>query len=894
MAQLAISAVGAFVGFWVGGPAGASYGWMAGSMLGAAVTPGTKTQGPRLSDLKVTGTEYGSTIPWVAGTPRIAGQIIWASDRRETATEQEQGKGGGPSSTSYTYDVDLLILLSENEISGVKRIWSSGELVFDGTTAQDGLWSDLRVYTGDENQMPDPTYEAAVGVGNAPAYRGMGTLLIQGLQLGNGGNIPNLTFEISAGAYVLKDVLLHDFTGFYDQGQGAFCSDPPHNYYPLNETPVHTVVPRPAPGEVMTITKTLFVQPGGRLDFILYHDDTCKLFINEQQIETRGISYYVSSASFVPDGDVIRIAYEVKESLEVSPNNQRFLAFKVTQEQYKYQGADGEPAGVDGVMVALLIRAGYSRKDFDVSGIDAAKLVRAMASGQVSNTRAIIEPIQLSSFLEVSADERIRIRERALDPVATVNFSDLGMTESGGDDEPFTLALGNDIELPAQLALSYLNMAGDYQVATEFSDRILTDQQSTEAVQLALGLNPPEAKAIVDGMLMDRVASLASTKLLLPLKYSALEPGDVINVAGQDGRTYRLRINSRTDFLPILEFHCVLDDVGAIESSAVTDDGYVNTETVIQPAGTAFAALDIPILRDADDAPGFYLAFSPVRASPTDRWSGAIAAQSWDGVNYSHILQTTGQTAIGTAQTALPDWKGGVVFDESSTVIVNVSAELASSTRDQMLLDETINALLIGSEIIRFRSAELLAKGRYLISGLLRGQRGTEWAMGTHAAGERCVRLDNGLRRAPSQTNEIGIERQIKAVTIGAFLSSGTPEDFTDTGVGLKPFSPANPAAVSTPDGIVVSWTRRTRRSYSYSGASPSVPLGEAFESYRVRVIVGGALKREEITGASKFTYTKAMQTADSVLAGTVVNFEISQRSEIVGPGYQSTVGVKA
>jgi hypothetical protein len=44
--------------------------------------------------------------------------------------------------------------------------------------------------------MPDPTYEAAVGVGNAPAYRGRSSVFIEGLNLGGSGQMPILTFEV--------------------------------------------------------------------------------------------------------------------------------------------------------------------------------------------------------------------------------------------------------------------------------------------------------------------------------------------------------------------------------------------------------------------------------------------------------------------------------------------------------------------------------------------------------------------------------------------------------------------------------------------------------------------------------------------------------------------------
>lgn len=217
MAVLAVAAAGAWAGataFGAGavlwGMSGAQLGWMAGSMLGNALfAPTQKGEGPRLGDLQVSGSAYGTPIPYVAGHPRIAGQIVWASQKREIATTQSSGgKGGGGSEyTTYTYEVDLLILLSDNIIQGVARIWSNGELVYSDGVPKDNLWARMTQYGGTESQLPDPDYEAAVGSENAPAYRGRGSVFIKSLQLGGGGQMPNLTFEIGESAAPKTDYL---------------------------------------------------------------------------------------------------------------------------------------------------------------------------------------------------------------------------------------------------------------------------------------------------------------------------------------------------------------------------------------------------------------------------------------------------------------------------------------------------------------------------------------------------------------------------------------------------------------------------------------------------------------------------------------------------------------
>src|SRR5574337_1539273 len=206
MAQLAIAAAGAAIGSVIAPGIGTSIGWALGSMVGAQFGPKQKSYGPRLEDLRVTGSEYGQTIPWVAGHPRVAGQVWWASKRREISTTTSAGgKGGtGAESTSYTYEVDILYGLVNRPNLGVARIWLNGKLIWTTLADSDtdslvnsqneAPWDRITVYTGESTQLPDPTYDAAVA--NAPAYRGRGSVFIESLQLGNSGVIPNLTFEV--------------------------------------------------------------------------------------------------------------------------------------------------------------------------------------------------------------------------------------------------------------------------------------------------------------------------------------------------------------------------------------------------------------------------------------------------------------------------------------------------------------------------------------------------------------------------------------------------------------------------------------------------------------------------------------------------------------------------
>lgn len=923
MAQLVVSAVGAGVGFLVGGPAGAKVGWIAGSLLGAYAFAETQTQqGPRLSDLKITGTDYGEPLPWVQGSPRIAGQIAWASERREHKHTESQGKGGGSESTSYTYTCDLLILLSENPIAGVVRVWSNSELVFGKGEAKDGFWREMRVYTGTADQMPDPLYEAAVGVGNAPAYRGHGYVVIENLDLGGSGNIPNLTFELGEvvdSENVTCVAVIDETDGQQTQSSinaawAAFIAQFPKRKLYLIVPNIKTSNPDPGLG-----TEGDVYLPAGRgSNFI------GPFFVRRDGGNPKDADdwYEICGFSALPNNSSIALFIDNSGSMytgTVQASHDLFLdrlaargisAVQVTGNDEDYitpfnrfidipGGSSVVSETLEGVASSLMYRAGYAAADFDSAALRTlTKPLRALALSQTANTRSALEVLQKGWFFECSATDKLTLRPRATAPVVRIPFADLGFAgQSGGADEPLALKIGNDLEQPAQLALTYANMAADYNADTQFSDRLVSGQASTQTLQVPLGMLPAEAKAIADALLFDMIASMHSTTLAVPLRYARLEPGDVIEAVALDGRVLRLRITTRKDQQMYLELECVLDDVGALESAAVTDTGYITVSEPTRVPGTVWEVMDIPILRDADNASGFYLAAAPESIDyATDQWRGAVAVASWDGVDYMHLQTLLDAAVLGHCTTVLPVWAGGPVFDEASTLTVRVWGQLASSTRDAMLLDDTVNALLVGSEIVRFRHAELLASDvlanvyTYRLSSLLRGQRGTEWAMAGHVANERCVLLNTRLRRQATQPNEVNIPVQLKVLTSGKLLSSAESRAFTDTSVALKPYSPVSLRGLVDEGGVYLSWQRRTRLAYRYGGIAPVVPLGEATESYRVQVWRGATLLRTSTPSTAAFVYTPAMRAADGLAGGELLRFEVSQMSAAAGAGYESTI----
>lgn len=182
----------------IGGQIGAALGAYIGGTLLADDLP---TQyGPRLEDRRVQVSAYGADIPFIFGANRVAGNVIWSVDLEEVQSSEEidSGKGGGPSQTvvTYTYFGTFAVLLGFGVCRGIRRIWADTTLIFDGSVRPPSGNVDYTFYPGNEDQLPDPTIEAAVGVGRAPAYRGFSYIVFNRLALSRFGNrIPNITVE---------------------------------------------------------------------------------------------------------------------------------------------------------------------------------------------------------------------------------------------------------------------------------------------------------------------------------------------------------------------------------------------------------------------------------------------------------------------------------------------------------------------------------------------------------------------------------------------------------------------------------------------------------------------------------------------------------------------------
>lgn len=196
MATMVLTVAGGLIG----GPIGAAIGATIGNAIDHNILFRPKgREGPRLAELKLQTSSYGTQIPKLFGTMRVAGSVIWATDLVEHRDTQSGGKGR-PSTTTYSYTASFAVALSARPVRRVGRIWADGQLL-RGAGGDFKARTGFRLHLGGEDQAADPLIVAAEGAALAPAHRGIAYAVFEDLELGPWGNrIPSLTFEVEADA----------------------------------------------------------------------------------------------------------------------------------------------------------------------------------------------------------------------------------------------------------------------------------------------------------------------------------------------------------------------------------------------------------------------------------------------------------------------------------------------------------------------------------------------------------------------------------------------------------------------------------------------------------------------------------------------------------------------
>ncbi len=530
---------------------------------------------------------------------------------------------------------------------------------------------------------------------------------------------------------------------------------------------------------------------------------------------------------------------------------------------------------LDGLVAAILDDSGVSGADTGElgDGPDGYVVDRPMAP------RAMLDPLALTyAFDAAEQDGVLRFRQRGGAPALELEEDDLVLPEEGAQA---SLTRTQESDLPREVSIGFTNAGSDYQRAAASSRRLVGGSNRTAHADLAMVTSDTEAERRAEIWLQDLWAGRESAAFALPPSRLALALG---HIAG-------LTINGRRRLMEIRE-------ISDTESRAVSARA-INPEVFDLPlapprrrapagppaSGPVHAlVLDLPALT-AEQPP--MLAGLAVFADP---WPGPVAAwASPDGLSYRRAGTLLAPNIVGET---LDDLAAGPTARwHNASVRMRLYGGALASVSDSALFGGANAAAVRRAdgawEVLQFANAELVGERTYLLSRLLRGQAGSEWAMGAPlAAGAPFVRLDDHVLPIASGLDALERTLQLRIVAAGRDYGDPTALALTATpqATALRPLAPVHVKAVRSGAGVSFTWIRRTR----FDGDSwvGEVPLGEDDERYALDILSGSDVVRTLEATAPAALYAAADEIADFGAPQTSLHVRVMQLSPTVGRGF--------
>ena len=588
------------------------------------------------------------------------------------------------------------------------------------------------------------------------------------------------------------------------------------------------------------------------------------------------------------------------------------------------------PVPLADVVSLICTKAGLEAEDYDVSRLAGQTLTGWNVTGAVTAKDALAPLSQIYLFDPVELDDQIAFVPRGAEPQASVSQDKLVRQGGGGPGtgaaEPYVRTRAQEIDLPALVSVTYYDQLRDYQTNTQQAQRNADDDPQADGhgrriatpkrllnrsvfsknelqVSVPAVLDGSVAKQKAEQLLYSYWANRTTYDVQLPPEYLYLAPTDLLTLTLGTGQAIRLRLTTANIGVNYaLESKLAQEAPGMYASTAVGARPAVQAQAIGAVGPSELMLLDLPLLRDADDVgPASLVIYWAASAYAEGSWPGVALQQSVSGSQtaYAAIGTDSNSATWGFLETALPDPRSTCRTDLAATVNATVQhGEADFASISQHLFLGGYNALAVFKtdgevEVIQFRDCQQLAPGRFALSTLLRGRRGTDTMARGHVAGERFVMLrSETLQNFLLDTARRNVPASYRAVTFGTLPEAAIADGFASTGRSLMPYAPVHVAAArsgsaSAPD-VTLSWVRRTRVGGALQDGTGAVPLSEASEAYQVDVLAGpgGAVLRTLASTSPGATYPNAQIVADFGAVPAKLSVLVYQISAAVGRGF--------
>ena len=499
--------------------------------------------------------------------------------------------------------------------------------------------------------------------------------------------------------------------------------------------------------------------------------------------------------------------------------------------------------------------------------------VRGYVLSSVGSARAALQPLLMAHGVDaVEREGRLVFIQRDAKADVLLDRGEVAIGEIDGDVETIRCS---DAELAERIRVTYVEGEGSYEVKVADARMPGSSDEAVSQIDLDVALTAGEARYIAERALAETRVAREVLRLALPPSRADVGAGDVISLRGASAR-WRV---DRVEEAGARTLTATRIDPTAYRAATVAETVHaLPTRRAASRVEGVF--LDLPLLL-GDEVP-----HAPYAAFAARPWPGSVSLRSSLYPFGSGLPQQFLKPAlIGRTETELKRASAGI-WDRGAPLRIHAGRGGISSADLDMLLDGA-NAMAIGSpegpfEIFQFAHAQPISVDRWDLSLRLRGQAGTDAVMpDTWPVGSTVVLLDGApeqVRLSPTQRGR----------TLYLRYGPGDRPVFSDVhqdavrsfaGEGLRPLAPVHLRAVDQDDGLSISWVRRTRT--DGDAWREDVPLGEARERYRVRVLRNGSVLRSEDVSEPGWEYATDARRID----GDGVRVEVAQLSDVFGEG---------
>lgn len=551
-----------------------------------------------------------------------------------------------------------------------------------------------------------------------------------------------------------------------------------------------------------------------------------------------------------------------------------------------------------------VLRSGYEGGANDRDATDhASTIVLGWAAG---NQTAVVgesdQQADLYKFGHVESDHKIKFPARWRATSFALTDDDLGVVPEGSEpSRKLQIERIDQSDLPVQSELQFSDPALDYQEGLQRAALVPetvpgTDKNTSRSFRVVL--TNEEAKQREFQNLITKYQDQQVYRFTTFHNNMTIDPGDTGTLTA-DGTSHLVMVTETSlgaNFIyeceavgfaiPTLsEADAMLTELGTLNASLLANgpDGFI-AQTIPQPNQTKFVMIDAPFMIDEVDPGNSRILNQMVaqRSSSSLSWDGAIIQKAPDGENYTdwHFYESTQEGEIGLVTSALGETRTWTVVDTVNTVNVSFRDDLVLTSVSDADFFAGKNNFMIGKEFIRARDVTDLGNGEWTLSHLLRGLRGTEYAVaerrwstaGTfdHTKWEYAFYLgdvaDSNKADAKSlPLTDLNLQYYYKAISIGGLVDTGEEKIFTNTGNSHRPYAPASIAGTKSGNDWSITWLRRNRIGGELHDFS-DVPLTDP-DIYEVDVMSedGATVVR---------TITTTASAAGSVISGSTCTYK--------------------